>query len=112
APRAGQARRLDGEHAHAACDGLPVRVGFVERVDVLDGDPVASVESGETKAHALPVGDVGVFAVAAGAAVFSVGDEVEIAAVRAGLLVEVRPAPWIGRHALLEIRPGPVRLVV
>src|SRR6202022_2416240 len=110
APRALQARRLDREHAQAARERLAVRVGLVECVHLLDRDSLATIKSGDTKAHALPVRDVGVFAGAARAAVLAVGEQVEVATVRAGLLVDVGPPPGVGGHALLEVGPGPVRL--
>src|SRR5207244_6771210 len=105
-----QARRLDREHAQAACERLAVRVGLVECVHLVDRDSLATIESGDAKAHALPVRDVGVFAGAARAAVLAEGKQVEIATVRAGLLVDVGPAPGVGGYALLEVGPGPARL--
>src|SRR5438105_14234286 len=101
---------MDREHAQAARERLAVRIALVERVHVVDRDAVATIKRGDSKAHALPVRDVGVFAGAARAAVLAVGNQVEIATVRAGLLVDVGPAPWVGGHALLEVGPGPARL--
>lgn len=57
-------------------------------------------------AAGLPVADVGVLVLAAGAAVATVGEDVEVA-VLAGLLVLVGVPPWIGRHGFLEVRALP-----
>src|SRR5258706_4550857 len=54
--------------------------------------------------------DVGVLAGAAGLAVAAVGKQIELA-LGAGDAVDVRPAPGIARHGLLQVRAAPVRHV-
>jgi len=93
---------LDREHAQAARERLAVRVGLVECVHLVDRDSLATIKSGDTKAHASPVRDVGVFAGAAARGRLAVGETGQIATVRTGLLVDVGMAPRVGGHAFLR----------
>src|SRR5688572_7292067 len=61
-------------------------------------------------ARALVIGEVRVFAGAAGLAVLAQRDQVEIAFL-ARIPVEVGPVPRIVRHRLAQVRPVPLRLV-